>query len=73
MRRYGCSSSKKEGRARWATSIASLHSGTIRLDNAPDPAQGTETHYLYNIHDNLIMYSAASIAPDIIAPDSICY
>ena len=45
----------------------------IRLDNAPDPAQSTETHYLYNLNENLIMYSAASTTPDIIAPDSICY
>ena len=50
-----------------------LHSGIIRLDNAPDPAQSTETHYLYNLNENLIMYSAASTTPDIIAPDSICY
>ena len=38
-----------------------------------DPAQSTETHYLYNLHENLIMYSAASTTPDIIAPDSIWY
>jgi len=50
-----------------------LHSGLIRRDNAPDPAQSTETHYLYNLNENLIMYSAASTTPDIIAPDSICY
>ena len=73
MRGYGCTSSKKEGRARWATSIASLHSGIIRRDNAPDPAQSTETHYLYNLNENLIMYSAASTTSDIIAPDSIWY
>ena len=51
--------------------IAAL--GLIRLDNAPDPAQSTETNYLYNLHGNLIMYSAASITSDIIAPDSIWY
>ena len=56
-----------------STSSASLDSGIIRLDNAPDPAQSTETHYLYNLNENLIMYSAASTTPDIIAPDSICY
>ena len=51
--------------------IAAL--GLIRLDNAPDPDQSTETHYLYNLHCNLITYSAASTTSDIIAPDSICY
>ena len=51
--------------------IAAL--GLIRRDNAPDPAQSTETHYLYNLHGNLIMYSAASTTSDIIAPDSIWY
>ncbi|MBN9627066.1 MAG: hypothetical protein ABS39_12985 [Acidovorax sp. SCN 65-28] len=56
-----------------STSSASLDSGIIRLDNAPDPAQSTETHYLYNLNENLIMYSAASTTPDVIAPDSICY
>ena len=50
-----------------------LHSGIIRLDNVPDPAQSTETHYLYNLNENLIMYSAASTTSDIIAPDSIWY
>ena len=47
--------------------------GNVQLDDAPDPAQSTETHYLYNLNENLIMYSAASTTPDIIAPDSICY
>ena len=56
-----------------STSSASLDSGIIRLDNAQDPSQSTETHYLYNLNENLIMYSAASSTPDIIAPDSICY
>ncbi len=56
-----------------STSSASLDSGIIRLDNAPDPAQSTETHYLYNLNENLIMYSSASTQPDVIAPDSICY
>ena len=51
--------------------IAAL--GLIRLDNAPDPAQSTETHYLYNLNENLITYSAASATSDIIAPDSIWY
>ncbi|MFY3385945.1 DUF917 family protein [Paracidovorax sp. MALMAid1276] len=56
-----------------STSSASLDSGIIRLDNATDPAQSTETHYLYNLNENLIMYSSASMQPDVIAPDSICY
>lgn len=28
---------------------------------------------MYNLNENLIMYSAASTTPDVIAPDSICY
>lgn len=56
-----------------STSSASLDSGIIRLDNTQDPSQSTETHYLYNLNENLIMYSSASAAPDVIAPDSICY
>lgn len=55
------------------SSASSLDSGIIRLDNAPDPAQSTETHYLYNLNENLIMYGTANSSPDIIAPDSICY
>ena len=50
-----------------------LHSDIIQLDKAKDPAQSTETHYLYNLNENLITYSAASTTPDIIAPDSIWY
>ena len=45
----------------------------IRLDNTVDPANSTQTHYIYNLNENLIMYSAQSQVPDIIAPDSICY
>ncbi|KRD41969.1 hypothetical protein ASE52_20005 [Acidovorax sp. Root275] len=56
-----------------STSSASLDSGIIRLDNAQDPSLSTESHYLYNLNENLIMYSSASMTPDIIAPDSICY
>ncbi len=56
-----------------STSSASLDSGIIRLDNTQDPSLSTETHYLYNLNENLIMYSSASVAPDVIAPDSICY
>lgn len=56
-----------------STTKASLDTGVIRLDNQPDPAQSTATHYIYNLNENLIMYSAQSVAADIIAPDSICY
>jgi DUF917 family protein len=56
-----------------ATSSASLDAGIIRLGNAPNQADSTETHYLYNLNENLIMYSSLSNVPDIIAPDSICY
>jgi uncharacterized protein len=55
------------------TSGASLDSGIIRLDNAPLQSDSTQTHYLYNLNENLIMYSASSAVPDIVAPDSICY
>ena len=56
-----------------STSSASLDSGIIRLDNTIDPEHSTQTHYLYNLNENLIMYSAASSMPDVVAPDSICY
>ncbi|WP_296445154.1 DUF917 family protein [Rhodoferax sp. UBA5149] len=56
-----------------STSNASLDSGIIRLDNAPVPSDSTQTHYLYNLNENLIMYSTSSATPDTIAPDSICY
>lgn len=56
-----------------STSGASLDSGIIRLDNAPVQSDSTQTHYLYNLNENLIMYSTSSVAPDAIAPDSICY
>lgn len=56
-----------------STSSASLDSGIIRLDNHPDPSRSTQTHYLYNLNENLIMYSSSSPVPDVIAPDSICY
>lgn len=56
-----------------STTSASLDTGIIRLDNAPDQADSTETHYIYNLNENLIMYSSLSSMPDIIAPDSICY
>ncbi|MDR3369115.1 DUF917 family protein [Rhodoferax sp.] len=56
-----------------STSSASLDSGIIRLDNAPLQSDSTQTHYLYNLNENLIMYSTSSAVPDVIAPDSICY
>ncbi|WP_273119195.1 S-methyl thiohydantoin desulfurase domain-containing protein [Ferrovum myxofaciens] len=56
-----------------STTSASLDAGIIRLDNNPDQAKSTETHYIYNLNENLIMYSSLSNMPDIIAPDSICY
>ena len=56
-----------------STTSASLDAGIIRLDNNPVQAKSTETHYIYNLNENLIMYSSLSNMPDIIAPDSICY
>ncbi len=56
-----------------STNSASLDAGIIRLDNHPDQTKSTETHYIYNLNENLIMYSSQSNIPDIIAPDSICY
>nr|WP_275983064.1 DUF917 family protein [Propionivibrio soli] len=56
-----------------STTRGSLDTGIIRLDDAPDPARSTETHYLYNLNESLIMYSSLSNVPDVIAPDSICY
>lgn len=56
-----------------STTSGSLDTGIIRLDNTPDQASSTETHYIYNLNESLIMYSSASAVPDIIAPDSICY
>lgn len=56
-----------------STTRASLDAGVIRLDNTPNQADSTETHYIYNLNENLIMYSSLNNMPDIIAPDSICY
>ncbi|MDD4965359.1 DUF917 family protein [Halothiobacillus sp.] len=56
-----------------STTSASMDTGVIRLDNAQNQADSTETHYIYNLNENLIMYSSMSNEPDIIAPDSICY
>lgn len=55
------------------TTAGGFDTGLVRLDNTPDPATSTETHYLYNLNESLIMYSSLSSAPDIVAPDSICY
>ena len=56
-----------------STTSGSLDARIIRLDNSPDQNSSTETHYLYNLNESLIMYSSLSSVPDIIAPDSICY
>lgn len=56
-----------------ATSSASLDCGVIRLDNTPHPDHSTDTRYLYNMNENLIMYNTATAVPDAVAPDSICY
>ena len=56
-----------------STNSQSLDAGVIRLDNDVDPARSTETHYIYNLNENLIMYSSKSGIPDIVAPDAICY
>lgn len=56
-----------------STTSGSLDAGIIQLDNHPDQRLSTETHYLYNLNENLIMYSSLSKQPDVIAPDSICY
>jgi len=55
------------------TNAASFDVGIIRFDNTPDPSTSTETHYLYNLNESLILYSASTNVPDIVAPDSICY
>jgi uncharacterized protein len=56
-----------------STTSGSLDTGIIRLDNTPEQNSSTETHYLYNLNESLIMYSSLRSVPDIIAPDSICY
>lgn len=56
-----------------STNASSLDTGVIRLDNTPDQATSSETVYLYNLNENLIMYSSARAEPSIIAPDAICY
>lgn len=55
------------------TTAGGFDTGLVRLDNTPDQSNSTETHYLYNLNESLIMYSSLSSVPDIIAPDSICY
>jgi DUF917 family protein len=56
-----------------ATTSASLDAGVIRLDNTQNPADSSQTFSIYNMNENLIMYSSQSTAPVTIAPDSICY
>lgn len=56
-----------------ATTSASLDAGVIRLDDHPDPAQSTRRFYLYNLNENLILYSSQQDRPVVVAPDSICY
>lgn len=56
-----------------STTSASLDTGVIRLDDTPDPTDSTHTHHLYNLNENLILYSSHSDAPTALAPDSICY
>lgn len=56
-----------------ATDQSSLDAGVVRLDNTPDPANSTATCYLYNLNESLLLYSTASTAPLVVAPDSICY
>lgn len=58
---------------RQSTNGASLDTGVIRLDNHPDSGQSTETRHIYNLNENLIMYSSQATAPVVVAPDSICY
>ncbi|ANJ67071.1 hypothetical protein A9404_06455 [Halothiobacillus diazotrophicus] len=56
-----------------STNASSLDAGIIRLDNTPDPINSAATVYLYNLNENLIMYSSEQTDPCVIAPDSICY
>jgi DUF917 family protein len=56
-----------------ATTSASLDTGIIQLGDHPDPSLSTETHTIYNLNENLIMYSSRAQAPSVLAPDSICY
>ena len=56
-----------------STTSGSLDAGIIRLDNSPDQSKSAETHYLYNLNENIIMYSSLGSVPNIIGPDSICY
>ncbi len=56
-----------------ATTTASLDAGVIRLDSTQNHAESTQTFSIYNMNENLILYSSQSAAPVIVAPDSICY
>jgi uncharacterized protein len=55
------------------TNASLLDAGIIQLDNNPDPKLSTETYYLYNQNESLILYSKQSNQPCVVAPDSICY
>lgn len=56
-----------------STTSASLDMGIIRLDKTPVAGDSTETYSIYNLNENLIMFSSTDNKPLIIAPDSICY
>ncbi|MES1942245.1 hypothetical protein T5B8_18493 [Salinisphaera sp. T5B8] len=56
-----------------ATSSASLDVGILRLSDHPDPAKSRQTHSIYNMNENLILYCSEDAAPVVVAPDSICY
>ncbi|WP_297910124.1 DUF917 family protein [Thiomonas sp.] len=58
---------------RQTTTGASLDTGLIELSEHPRPAAGAPRHTVYNLNENLILYSSASSAPGAVAPDSICY
>lgn len=56
-----------------ATSAASLDAGIIELSTMPDPAPDAPRMRIYNLNENLIVWSGSSTVPLIVAPDSICY
>lgn len=56
-----------------STNSASLDSGIIQLDSTTTSGSNSDSRYIYNLNENLVMYSANSGNPDVLAPDSICY
>lgn len=56
-----------------STTTGSLDTGIIQLDNSPNPESSTATYTIYNLNENLLVYSSLDNTPSIIAPDSICY